>query len=270
MNRAARLGQASPKGAIALAAARPCVATLVLVLLACSSPPGSKDGTPPIRVEYRLASFSRSSLQTSLEGIGRSDCLAGEESESLEFVYPNGRRMPVEVALEPGFTLDVWQAEVALQEMPIEDGLQVAALVELTIDERRMKQARKFRAKHQGCELVVLVEGEVADLLVAVRPWKDGLPGGRFATLDEARAIYQRPGMSITIVPEALEVTRWRRQFRQWQAYQARWRFRCDPAYREVMKRRYPDTYARLQEEDRFFAVLSCDEPPRPPPHPGR
>ena len=144
--------------------------------------------------------------------------MAGEESESFEFVYPSGRRMPVEMSLKRGFTLDVWRAEIALQEMPLEDGLQVAALVELEIDERRMKKARKFRSKHERCELVVLVNGQVADLLMAARPWTDGLPGGRFETLDEARAIYQRPGMSITIVPEALEVTRWRQQFRQWQA----------------------------------------------------
>jgi len=150
----------------------------------------------------------------------------------------------------------------------MDDGLQVAALAALTLDERKMKKVQKFRAKHPGCAFVVFVDGQAADILIGSKAWEDGLPGGRFATLDRAREIYQRPGMTVTVVPESLDVTRWRHQFRLWQAHQTRWRFRCDEAFRAALKQSYPETYVRLEAEDRQFIGLSCSEPPLPPTRP--
>lgn len=245
-------------------------AVLGLSLFACASFPGNGDGSPPIAIEYRLASFSRGSFPLNLQGFEVADCVSGEATESLEYIYPSGRRVSVAVSTAPGFALDVRQGQVALHEMPLEDGLQVAARAELTIDNRRMKKARKFKNKHRRCELVVLVDGVLADLLVGATPWDQGLPAGRFATLDRAREIFERPSLSITVVPEPFEVTRWRHDYRRWQAHQTRWRFRCDSSFRANMKRNYPETHARLVAEDRFFVGQPCSERPRPPHHPGR
>jgi hypothetical protein len=235
-------------------------------LSACATLP--PDGSIPIAIEYRLASFSSGMLPSELRDLDSTSCLSGEESETLEFVYPSGRQIAVDVSSEKGFELDVHQGEVALQEMPLDDGLQVAALAHLTVDERRMKKARKFRARFERCELVVLIDGVPADLLVGAKAWNEGLPGGRFPTMDQAREIYQREGMAITVVPEAMEVTRWRQQFRLWQAYQARWRFRCDAGFREAMRQSYPDTYEQLEKQDGYMIGLKCSQEPKPPPRP--
>ena len=64
-------------------------------------------------------------------------------------------------------------------------------------------------------------------------------------------------------------MTRWRREFRSWQAHQARWSFRCDPAFRRGLKKNYPETYARLAAEDHFFVGLSCAERLQAPVRPG-
>jgi len=200
-----------------------------------------------------------------LIGLSASDCIAGKKTESMEYVYPSGRRVPVEVSTERGFAFTLREGELSLHELPLEGGLQVAGLADLKVSERQMRKAEKFRAAHERCELVVFVDGELVDLLVGAKSWEKGLPAGRFPTLDEARAVYQREGVSIIIVPEALEVTRWRREFSRWKARDTRWRFRCDPAFRRVMKRDYPDTHQRLKREDKLFVSLSCRERPRPP-----
>ena len=203
-------------------------------------------------------------------GLDAADCLSGTPSETLKYTYPSGRRVSVEVSSSPGFALDLWQGQVFLHEMPLEDGLEVAARAELTIDERRMRQARKFKAKHSTCELVVMVDGAVADLLVGTTSWDDALPAGRFPTLDRAREVFERPNLSIVVVPERLELTRWRRDFRRWQARDMRWRFRCDSAFRANMRRQHPETYARLAGQDQFIVGKACGSRPPPPHHPGR
>ena len=285
MNRAARLAQLHSKGSIrsfarasaakALALRSPApiglgLAVLSLLSLGCVSPPGSGDGSTPIAIEYRLASFSRGSFPVRQRGLDAADCLSGTPSETLKYTYPSGRRVSVAVSSSPGFALDLWQGQVLLHEMPLEDGLEVAARAELTIDERRMTQARKFKAKHATCEFVVMVDGAVADLVVGATSWDDALPAGRFPTLDRAREVFERPNLSIVVVPEPLELTRWRRDFRRWQARDTRWRFRCDPAFRANMKRNRPETYARLAAQDQFTVGQACGAPPRPPQHPGR
>ena len=124
-----------------------------------------------------------------------------------------------------------------------------------------------------GVELVEWLRKTIdnfKDLLVGATPWDETLPAGRFSTLDRAREVFQRPNLSITIVPEPLELTRWRRDFRLWKAHQTRWRFHCDSSFRANMKRNYPETHARLAAEDRFFLGQPCGESPRPPQHPGR
>jgi hypothetical protein len=204
-----------------------------------------------------------------LQGLKVTDCVSGTATEDVEYIYPSGRRVSVAVSKAPGFALELWQGEVALHEMPLEGGLEVAARAELRVDERRMREAREFKANHAACELVVLVDGAVADLLVGATSWDEALPAGRFPTLDRAREVFQRPNLSITIVPEPLEVTRWRRDFHRWKVYQTRWRFRCDSSFRATMKRNYPETYARLAVEDQFFVGQPCGEDPQPPRHPG-
>jgi hypothetical protein len=259
-----------------VAALLPLLSSLALVLsliplsLGCASRSTTIDGSAPIALEYRIATFALPESALKVGGFRTRECQLGEQTEKLEYVYPSGRRVALSMSRDPGYSLEVSEGAVALHEMPTEDGLQVAAQAILTLDERQTKKVQKYRAKYPGCEFVVFVEGKAADISIGPKGWEDGLPGGRFATLDRAREIYQRPGMTVTVVPESLEVTQWRHEFRLWQAHQARWRFRCEETFRAALKQNYPDTYVRLEAEDQHFVGLSCNERPRPPTRPLR
>ena len=257
----------APLALTATAALLPLL-SLALSPQGCASRSTKPDAVAPISIEYRIATFAFPQAGLKVDGFSSKECQLGAHREILEYHYPSGRRVAVAMSRERGYAFEVSEGAVALHEMPMEDGLQVAARAELTLDERQTKKVQKYRARHPGCEFVVFVEGKAADILIGPRAWEDGLPGGRFATLDRAREIYQRPGMTITVVPESLEVTRWRHQFRLWQAHQARWRFRCDESFRAALKKSYPETYARLEVEDRRFVGLSCNERPPPPTRP--
>lgn len=239
--------------------------TITTLFLVASS--GDHDKTSGVRLEYRFASYVENPFfdDGEVEGAPR-DCTDGHDIEAMEYRLPGGRVVSAEVAKTGGLALSVGGAKVSIHPLiSPHSGDAGRVYAELVLEEKDSDEALAFRRDHLACQLAVFVNGTLVSLEPRFKAWASGVPGGLFLSVVAATALYERPGLAITLVaPSPNEVAR-ANSFWSWQRKHDLWRIKCDEQFKETMSEEAPELFSELSSRADLFEGISCnDEPTRP------
>lgn len=235
------------------------LAFLSLMLFAASI--SSCSDPAPMTLEMRLVESVEAR-----EGEWLPTC-APESLRDFTYTYVAGNSVKVRASETPEIVLPIdmiRNISVGELKSPLEPYLSVFE-VRVLADEVIVKAARELRSRCPANEILLTMGGVPVWLEASWTRWRDDLPGGVFASWEEAEEAYSAAPVRIAHVPLDQDEYEEQKAF-----YQARWTadlwlFVCDERHREEVRLASPDDYAELMARKEIFEAIDCSKKPEEP-----
>jgi hypothetical protein len=223
------------------------------------------DHKDPVRIEFHLASWIDNPFLPDevVEKISR-NCTMGSATETLDFQFPGSTPIAVTVSRVATLAISINEARVVLHELisPYEN-TPVGVEARLELPPETMETASRFRSDFEDCKLFIFVDGKPVNGESPFTQWKKDIPGGAFQSVEDAKKVYARHGITFDLKrPEPQEIAA-EHSFWSWRRTHDLWKFHCDEKFRVDVRSASIESYDYLIDHPELFKGISCSEEPK-------
>jgi hypothetical protein len=209
------------------------------------------------KIEYRIAVIEGDPI-----GAASSQCRV-DHDHPITYRYPSGRSVAIYASKEPVLTIPL-NASVNVRVVDYRGskspGMQAVAVNVIPVEAVR-DRASEVRRTFFRCDLLITVGGTVVGIERRGTDWRQRLPGGAFASIEDAERVFSDSGASLQReLPDPMQQQA-QDEFWQWRREKDLWDFHCDAQLRETIRANDPKLYEALSETP----SVDCQAPPPMP-----
>jgi hypothetical protein len=206
------------------------------------------------KIEYHIAV-----IEDDVIGVASNECRV-EDGNAFTYRYPSGLTVAIEAAKQSVLTIALDESvEVRLLDYRAAKSPEMQAVIAHVIPGEDVRgRALEVRRSFFRCDLLVTVNGRVVGIERRGTNWRDHLPGGTFASTEDAERTFSVSEASVQREsPDQVELQK-QDDFWQWRRKKDIWDFHCDGELRHIIKAKDRELYEALSKTP----PVDCKAPP--------